>query len=132
MKTCDSQLPSRQSVLIVEDDEATCLLLKTVLPGSYAVDSADDPLRALKMAREHSYDLILLDIHLGDTQIDGIGILKKLRGVDVYKKRPIVAVTAYAMPGDQQRFLGKGFDGYVPKPFTQQTLFAVLEEVLGS
>jgi CheY-like chemotaxis protein len=123
-------LPARQQILVVEDDQATCLLFQTVLPNSYDLDVESDPVAALEMARKISYDVILLDIHLGDTRIDGIGVLQKLRHIDGYEGRPIIAITAYAMPGDQQQFLDEGFDGYVPKPFTKKTLFSTLEGVL--
>lgn len=124
------ELPSRQQVLVLEDDKATCLLFQTVLPKSYDLDVESDPAAALEMAENKSYDIILLDIHLGDTGIDGIGVLQKLRGIDRYVDRPIIAITAYAMPGDQQQFLDEGFDGYVAKPFTKKTLFSTLQGVL--
>lgn len=123
-------LPARQHVLVVEDDEATCLLFQTVLPDSYELDVEDKPEKALEKARQTSYDIVLLDIHLGDTRIDGIGILKQLRTIDPYGERPIVAITAYAMPGDQQKFLDEGFDGYLAKPFTKESLFTTLEGLL--
>lgn len=123
-------LPGQQQVLVVEDDEATCLLFETVLPHSYDLDVEDDPAAALEKARQKTYDVILLDIHLGDTRIDGIGILQQLRRIEKYEQRPIIAITAYAMPGDQQQFLEEGFDGYVPKPFTKKTLFSTLKGLL--
>ena len=125
-----TELPSRQKILVVEDDQATCLLFQTVLPDSYIVDVESDPAAALRMAEETTYDIVLLDIHLGDTGIDGIGVLQELRSIDGYAERPIIASTAYAMPGDQQQFLDEGFDGYVAKPFTRKMLFSALEGVL--
>ena len=73
--------------------------------------------------------MVLLDINLGVIRT-GVDVLHELRQVPEYATIPAVAVTAYALPGDRERFLEAGFDAYLGKPFTEEELRQVLIEVL--
>lgn len=123
-------IPSDLRVFMVEDDEPTCLLLETVLPDGVHLVFESDPHRAIEAARSEEFDIVFLDIHLGDTSMGGIEILQSLREFDEYADRPIVAVTAFAMPGDRTRFLEEGFDAYLSKPFTKSDLYEVIQDLL--
>ena len=70
-----------------------------------------------------------MDINLGEDET-GVDVMLKIRELPGYKNIPIVAVTAYALPGDRERFLQAGFDGYIGKPFTKQQLFRMMDQVL--
>jgi len=72
---------------------------------------------------------VLLDINLGCAR-DGVDVLRELRMLPGYERVPTVAVTAYAMPGDKERFLEAGFDAYLGKPFTEEELHEVLVQLL--
>lgn len=108
-------------VLIVEDDEAIARLMQTIFVDLPRLDIVRSPEKALLMARRYAYDLVLLDIHLGERR-DGTDLLRELRTRGPYQEIPFVALTADAKPGDRKRYLDEGFDGYVAKPFTQEML----------
>lgn len=122
-------LPSNQRVLAVDDDPSMLQIIEEMLPGSFQVDTASDPETAIRQAREHVYDLVLLDINLKDER-NGIAVLEELRTVEGIKDALMIAVTAYALPGDGEGFHEAGFDGYVSKPFTRETLRENLIQVL--
>ena len=110
----DSGAPAR--LLLVEDHEDTQQLLVEVLEDSYEVSVAGQASEAYLLALQQPFDLILMDIDLGEGP-DGAELLRQLRAVPEYADVPIVAVTAFAMPGDRERFLEMGFTAYVSKPF---------------
>lgn len=118
-------------ILVVEDNEETQLLLRHLLGGKFAVDTAHDAPTALQHIREQQYRLVLMDINLGSAQ-DGITIHRKIRATGSYDDVPIIAITAYALPGDRERFIQAGFDGYLSKPFTRKKLLAIIDEVLSA
>ena len=126
------EIPSDLRIFLVEDDEPTCLLLETILPEDAELVFESDPHEAIEVAKEQSFDLVLLDIHLGDTSVGGIEIMNSLRESGRHEDCPIVAVTAFAMPGDENRFLEEGFDAYLPKPFKKKTLFELVRRLIGS
>ncbi len=68
------------------------------------------------MAREHRPDLILMDIQL--PSISGLEATKRLKADETLKSIPVIAVTAFAMDGDEERFLEGGCDAYIPKPIS--------------
>lgn len=102
-------------ILVVEDNEDSRYLCCFMLEKEgFQVDSCGSGITALEMAEHNDYDLILLDIQL--PAVDGITVLHALRKTSKYEKRPIIAITAYAMRGDREKFLREGFDEYVSKP----------------
>lgn len=119
----------KPAILVVEDNQETQLLLQHLLQPQFAVDAAYEAETALENAREGEYQLVLMDINLGSER-DGINVFKKIREIDRYKEVPVIALTAYALPGDRDRFLQKGFDGYLSKPFTRDQLFSAIDGVL--
>jgi len=119
----------RATILAVEDNSETQLLLRHLLKSSFdvhVVSGVDDALDAIT---EKAFDIFLLDINLSG-QRTGTDLLHLLRqsnnGVDV----PAIALTAYAMPGDREDFLEAGFDQYVSKPFTRSDLTSAIDASL--
>ena len=119
-------------VLALDDNLALLYLLERFLeamPEVNEVDTAEDEKTALALARRQRYDIVLLDINLGVIRT-GVDVLHTLRQLPAYATVPAVAVTAYALPGDRERFLEAGFDAYLGKPFTEEQLRKVLLQML--
>jgi two-component system cell cycle response regulator DivK len=115
-----------EQVLLVEDNERNVKLLRDVLRATgYRTLEASTGEEALALAASHGPALVLMDVRLPD--MSGIEALGRLRA-DVRTARiPVVAVTAQAMKGDQERFLEAGFDGYLPKPVDIDALLIAVE-----
>ena len=90
---------------------------------------AADGFQALDVASSVHPDLIILDIQM--PRLDGYGTLARLRELEAFRKTPIVALTAYAMEGDDQRGLAAGFNDYVTKPVGLKKIREVLKKHLG-
>lgn len=119
----------RPYVLVVEDNADTRTLVNHLLRKSYRVHCVDDADQALRhIARSH-FDAILVDINLGKGK-SGEDVLHAIKSTPGHQQTPVVAVTAYAMPGDRERFFAEGFDEYVSKPFSKQRLLEAIEGVL--
>lgn len=102
-------------VLVVEDTAVNMELFRDVLRAKgYRTLEATSGEAALELVRDQSPDLILLDIQLPG--IDGVETLRRLREVPATADTTVVALTAQAMEGDRESFLGAGFDGYISKP----------------
>ena len=116
-------------LLIVEDNELNMKLLNDVLEAyGYDIVKTGSGLAALDLARQHVPDLILIDIQLPD--VSGLDVTRWLRHDDRTKRIPIIAVTAFAMSGDEQRALDSGCDAYVPKPIKLQEFLSTIDSVL--
>ena len=104
-----------KEVLVVEDDILNLKLICEILKAEgYTVHYAMNGVEAIDMAKKMPYDLILMDIQLPG--MDGIEATRIIKNMPNYKKVPIIALTAYAMGGDKERFLAAGLDDYIPKP----------------
>lgn len=121
----------RTRILVVEDNPDTQVLLHYLLRPSYDLEIASRVEEALRRATAEQVDLFLLDINLGESRT-GIDLLQRLRQMNAYSDTPALAITAYALPGDQERFFQAGFNGYVAKPFTRASLLGAIEEALVS
>jgi two-component system, OmpR family, aerobic respiration control sensor histidine kinase ArcB len=117
-----------RALLVVEDNLETQHLLKLLLRDLFDVGVAQHYDQALSMAAERPYDLVLIDINLSEKRT-GVELLSELRGMPHYDRAPIIACTAYALPGDMKRFLDLGFDAYIGKPFRSGQLLGVLSEL---
>nr|WP_245250112.1 transporter substrate-binding domain-containing protein [Methanolobus bombayensis] len=125
---------SELKVLLVEDNIdnqklAQCMLKKLGLD----VDTVDNGHKAIKALETTSYDLVFMDIQMPD--MDGIEVTKLIRspGSKVLNKDiPIIAVTAYALKGDRERFIEAGMDDYIPKPVSLNAVREVLDKWDGS
>lgn len=104
-----------ERVLIVEDNARSLKLVRDLLRASgFETLEALTGEQAIALAQVHRPDLVLLDVQLPD--LDGVAVLKRLRTRPATAAIRIVALTAYAMNEDRDRFLSMGFDGYLSKP----------------
>ena len=118
-------------ILIVEDNEINAKLLDIMLKDlDFIADTviASDAEEALKTSAEVQYDLILMDINLGDGLMDGTEVMKNLKSQESYKEVPMYAITCYSLPGDKENFLNEGFDKYFSKPVVQDQLLTAIKE----
>ena len=118
-----------EHILVIEDNEDTQLLLRYLLETKYEISIVTRVDEALEQVADTVFDLLLVDINLGE-QRTGVDLLNILRGMDEYARIPMIALTAYAMPGDFERFISMGFDGYIGKPFTRTELYKAINSIL--
>lgn len=124
----DQPKPLR-TVLIVEDNEYNVELLEMYLADSFRIEKAYNGETAVRIAHEKFYDIILMDINLG-TGIDGVETLKQIRKLESNATIPIIAVTGYTSMDDKKRLFAEGFNAFLPKPFTRDILFTLINKVL--
>lgn len=106
-----------KTILIVEDNDLNMKLFNDLLQAhGYATLQTKDGREALKLAREHRPDLILMDIQL--PEISGLEITKMLKDDGELKAIPVIAVTAFAMKGDEEKIREGGCEGYIAKPIS--------------
>ncbi len=123
--TSSKTVPRRRSLLVVEDNPSTRILLVYLLKGTYDVSAAASVDEALGLIREKNFGGLVLDINLCEART-GIDLLHLIREIPKYKDVPAIACTAYTSFGDRERLLESGFDLYVAKPFTKQQLHETL------
>jgi CheY-like chemotaxis protein len=119
-------------VLLVEDNALTRDVLPLLIEESgapFTIEAAATAGEALDKASETTYDLFLIDINLG-SEMTGVDVMNRLRGDARYASAPMIACTAYAMPGDEERLLAAGFDAYLAKPFRKDELLDAMNEAL--
>lgn len=117
-------------ILIVEDDPVGKVVLQKMLERDFLCDIASTGEEALQLAGQQIYAALVLDINLGDDEMDGCCLLKAIRQLDGYSSIRAVATTAYAMSGDRERFLESGFDAYISKPIRMQELLDTVNDIL--
>lgn len=116
MASDPSNLSVPKQVLIVEDNELNLKLLNDLLEyHGYTVITTCLGEEALGLARQYKPDVILMDIQLPD--ISGMEATRRIKADEETRTIPVIAVTAFAMPGDEANILGSGCDAYVSKPF---------------
>ncbi len=118
-----------EKILIVEDNPRNMRLLEMTLKArGYSLLKATDGEKALDMAMRQHPDLIIMDIQL--PKIDGLEVTRKLREIPAFSHTPIIAITAYAMKGDEERAIDAGCDAYLPKPINTRQLPGMIAEML--
>lgn len=115
-------------VLLVEDRLESRELMQLFLRPVCKVDSAETAEQALRMVKQHDYDVILMDVNLG-AGMDGLEVVRELRGMPRYHATPIAAVTAYAMKDDRDRCLAAGCDDYLSKPLNREALIDLVRRL---
>ncbi|MEA3285873.1 MAG: response regulator [Candidatus Marinimicrobia bacterium] len=115
--------------LIIEDNENNMYLTSFLLRNSgHEVYQAFDGQKGVDQARDVIPDLILLDIQL--PKMNGYDVALALRADPTLKNIPIVAITSYAMPGDKEKALEAGCNGYIKKPINPDTFIDEIESYL--
>ncbi len=118
--------PAPKTVLVVEDNELNLKLLTDLLEYqgyTVIVTRLGEP--ALGLARQYKPDLILMDIQLPD--ISGMEATQRLKSDEQTRDIPVIAVTAFAMSGDEARILASGCNAYVSKPFNVAEFLQLVE-----
>ncbi len=109
-----------KKIAVVEDNPDNRLLVFALLEDQYEICEYEDGISALAGLRVNRPDLVLLDISL--PHMDGSEVLTRIRADDELKSLPVIALTAHAGSADRERFLAQGFDDYVTKPITDETI----------
>ena len=140
-RTCAGQQPGQTPaykagaplrLLIAEDDEVSMTSCKLMLEKSgHTVSTAANGEETLRLIEEQVFDLILMDVQM--PVMDGVQATKAIRGATTLGAKadiPIIAMTAYAMTGDRDKFLAAGMDDYISKPVAMEELKQVIERVI--
>ncbi len=118
--------PLNKTVLVVEDNDLNMKLFHDVLEArGYNVLQAKDGMEGWRIAREQRPDLILMDIQLPD--VSGLEVTKWLKDDETLKSIPVIAVTAFAMAGDEEKIRDGGCDAYIPKPISIPNFLQTVE-----
>ena len=118
-------------VLIIEDNAANMTLATfLVQTAGHTVISATDAEAGLALAHAERPDIILMDIQLPG--MDGLEATAQLKGDDATRSIPVIALTALAMKGDEERIRAAGCDDYIAKPLAYRDLFAVIAAQLSA
>jgi two-component system cell cycle response regulator DivK len=118
-----------KTILIVEDNELNMKLFNDLLEAhGYNTLQTRDGRDVMSMTRKHRPDLILMDIQL--PEISGLEIAKMLKADDDLHMIPVVAVTAFAMKGDEQKIRNGGCDGYIAKPISVNNFLQTIANFL--
>ena len=117
-------------ILLVDDDQLTQIQVQTLLgKQGLSVKVAENGKTALEELEREKFDLVLMDIQM--PVMDGVEATRRIRESEAsYSTIPIIALTAYAMSGDREKFLGSGMDDYIAKPLEMNGLVKVLKKYL--
>lgn len=119
----------RKTILIVEDNDLNMKLFHDLLEAhGYRTVQTKDGMEALKLARLHRPDLILMDIQL--PEVSGLEVTRWIREDADLKAIPIVAVTAFAMKGDEEKIRQGGCEAYIAKPISISKFLETIESFL--
>lgn len=119
-----------KTILIVEDNQANMMFFIDLLEakGYVTLQSADGE-EVLELTRRNKPDLIMMDIQLPG--LSGLDVTKMLKADAELKDIPVIAVTAFAMKGDEKRIRDAGCDGFVPKPVSIPVLLDAISDFIG-
>ncbi|MCB1422860.1 MAG: response regulator [Nitratireductor sp.] len=118
-----------KTVMIVEDNELNMKLFNDLLEAKgYNTIQTRNGMEALELARAHRPDLILMDIQL--PEVSGLEVTKWLKEENELHAIPVIAVTAFAMKGDEERIRQGGCEAYISKPISVNTFLETIETYL--
>lgn len=118
-------------VLYVEDEMINALVMKKFLEKEFDVVLASSPAACREQLANNVPDIILMDINLGTSSSDGVDLFREIRVKPETSHIPIFAVTAFAMPGDRDRYMASGFDDYFSKPINRTQIIERIRQVVG-
>ena len=120
---------SAKTILYVEDNELNRKIVRDLLRRtSYRLIEAPDGEAGVTIAREQRPDLILMDVQL--PKISGIEATRRLRAEPAMADTPIIAITSFALSGDEQRAMDAGASAYLAKPYSPFTLLSMIRKLL--
>lgn len=116
-------------ILLAEDDKVNQKVIQKMLnEKGYTVVTANNGIEAIELYLEDTFDAILMDIQM--PKMNGLEATAEIKSLEQGKRHtPIIAVTAYALPGDREKFMNYGMDAYVSKPIQMEELFLILEQL---
>ena len=118
-----------KTILYVEDNEMNRKIVRQLLkPTAYKLIEAHDGEAGIAAALEHRPDLILMDIQL--PKISGIEATRKLRAEAATANTPIIAITSFALSGDDQKAKEAGATAYLAKPYSPRDLLGLIRKIL--
>ena len=118
-----------KTVLVVEDNELNMKLFHDLLEAhGYGILQTKDGMEALQIARDHKPDLILMDIQL--PEVSGLEVTKWIKEDDNLKSIPVIAVTAFAMKGDEEKIREGGCEAYIAKPISVANFLQTVQKFL--
>ena len=117
-----------QKILIVEDNDLNLDLLVQLLEDDYELVTANNGADGIEIAEQERPDLILMDMSL--PVIDGWEATRRIKSNNELAHIPIIALTAHAMSGDEEKAKAAGCDGYLAKPLNEDLLFDQLDQFL--
>jgi len=121
--------PTRKRVLIVEDNDLNMKLFNDLLVAhGYGTLQTKDGTEALALARQYRPDLILMDIQL--PEVSGLQVTQWIKSDDVLRSIPVIAVTAFAMKGDEEKIRDGGCEAYIAKPISVSSFLKTVERFL--
>lgn len=116
-------------ILVVEDNEKNRRLLRDLLSyHGYEISEAENGATGVRIAQAQRPDLIFMDIQM--PVLDGFGALALLRELEATREIKVIALTSFAMVGDQERIMQAGFDGYLSKPIDTRALPLIVKKYL--
>ena len=129
-KEIDLDLIKGKKILVVDDNEFNRLLASTVLEQyQVVIGTATNGKEAVEEVEKNHFDLILMDMQM--PVMDGVMATKIIRG-ELKSKVPIIALTAFAMKDDQEKYMAKGMDAFLAKPFQEDDLLHIISKLLGA
>lgn len=121
---------TKATILVIEDDDASRQLVTYLLEAAgHRVLSAENGAVGLRIALAESPDIILCDLQM--PVMNGYEVARSLRTSLLWRVVPLVAVTAFSMPGDREKALDVGFNDHLPKPIAPETFVQQVEAFLG-
>ena len=121
--------PMPKTVLIVEDNELNMKLFNDLVETrGHRIVQTRNGIEAVDLARKHRPDLILMDIQLPG--LNGYEATRRIKADPALRDVPVIAVTSYALSGDEASARAAGCDGYIAKPFSPRTLLGLIKQYL--
>ncbi|KJZ82189.1 Chemotaxis protein CheV [Candidatus Liberibacter solanacearum] len=129
-KNYDRNIEMPKKVMIVEDNELNMKLFRDLIETSgYMSIQTRSGLEALEIARQHKPDIIIMDIQL--PEISGLEITKQIKEDNELQDIPVIAVTAFAMKGDEERIRKGGCEAYISKPISLSIFMETIKKYIG-
>ena len=120
----------KKSVLIVEDNELNMKLFHDLLEAhGYDTIETRNGVEAVELARKHHPDLILMDIQL--PEVSGLQVIQWIKDDELLRRIPVIAVTAYAMKGDEEKIRQSGCEAYLSKPIAVVKFLETVRNYIG-
>jgi len=115
---------------VVEDNPINVIVLKKLIEHVCEADSVINGVKALEMLASRNYDLVLMDINLGNDNMTGIDVLNKIRSEERWSQLPVIVVTTQLGTPDKEIYAKAGFADFVSKPINREEVLQVIGKYL--